>query len=99
MKENFELADGFKVFTELGIKVTADGKIDLSDLTSVVDLAMQFSKIKEAFTGLGLLDDEFKAALDNNDEESIKTFAVKWFAISKDIQTIMKNMKKDAPVA
>jgi len=95
MKENLELAKGLSLLADIGIDVSADGKVDISDATALFPLFTQFNTLKEAIIGYQLLDDEFAKALADNDEAAIKEFAVTYFRLSQKIRTIITNFKKD----
>jgi len=47
-KEVLEILAGLKPLVEVGFKVSADGKVSISDLKYLVDLLKAFDVIKEA---------------------------------------------------
>jgi hypothetical protein len=60
IKESKELIEALGKLVSAGKKVAEDGKVDLSDLKHVVDLAKEYDVIVEGFKGVKEIDDEIK---------------------------------------
>ena len=60
IKETKELLKGLEKLGIIGVKVFKDGKLGISDLQYLKDLALAFNDFKEAIDGIDKLDDEIK---------------------------------------
>lgn len=60
IKETLELLEGIKVLVQTGADVFADGKITLTDLPKLANIAKNFTTLKDAMVGINLVDDEIK---------------------------------------
>ena len=59
IKESKELLEGIEVLAVAGVSIAKDG-INISDLAHLVSLAKNFDKLKAAYEGIDLVDDELK---------------------------------------
>jgi hypothetical protein len=80
IKESSEMIDGLGVLVKAGFKIAKDGKVDLSDLSHLVDVAKEFDTLMEGFKGLDEIDDEVK---DLDEAEAIALVA-KLFKVIKE---------------
>lgn len=60
VKEVKELLKGLEVVGVAGVKIAADGKVGLDDLTHLVELAKQIDVLTAAVQGVNEIDDEIK---------------------------------------
>jgi hypothetical protein len=58
--EIVEFLDGLKLLSVSGVKVFADGKVNLTDLAIIVDLAKQYDILVSAVKGLDKVPAEIK---------------------------------------
>lgn len=58
IKETRELLQGLEKMAVVGVKVFKDGKIGISDLRYLKDLAIAFNDFKDAIDDIDMIDDE-----------------------------------------
>lgn len=79
IKETMEILNAVELFTVAGGKVSADGKVDMSDLVHLVDVAKNYNTVEAAVKDADQAVLEFK----DLDQGEIITLIAKAFAIVK----------------
>lgn len=79
VKETMEILDGIEVLAEAAGKISADGKVDTSDLIHLIDVAKNFNVLADAAEGADIALKEIK---DLDEMESLQILT-KVFAIVK----------------
>lgn len=77
-----ELLDGVKILGVFGKKVGADGKVDLTDLPLLIELAQKSSDFAKAVEGL----DQIPAEIKDIDAVEAQELVMKIFAIIAEIK-------------
>lgn len=84
IKETKELLEGIELIALNGAKIAKDG-INISDLAYLVDLAKNFEKLKLAYEGIDLVDDELK----DIDEKELIELGVFAFNLVRKVKEII----------
>ena len=89
LKESLELLKGIKLILNSLNKVFADGKLDWSDATIVLDLAKEYEVLIAAVDGFNYINDELK----NLEEHEYIALAMNIFPMLKEIKKLILAIK------